>query len=82
MAVTYAALGDNVVGKSLHIGIGPLSTVTSMQLWVQRRLREVVVLVEIAGKALRQFAGFMVINIAATPPRKGAVRARAGRARL
>ena len=65
MSMTYPAFGNNVVGKALHIGATSLKHCNfHATLWIemhmQRCLCEVVVLVEIAGESLRQFARFVV----------------------
>ena len=68
MTVPYSSLGDNVVCKPLHIQAPPLEdghfhTAFLVEMYMQRRLGEVVVLMEIARQALRQFARFMVVNV-------------------
>ena len=61
VAVTHAAFGNDVVGEVLHVGTPPLEhgdfhATLLIEVHVQRRLGKVVVIVEIAGEALRQFA--------------------------
>ena len=67
VSVTYSAFGNNVVGKALHIGAtslkhGNFHATLLIEMHVQRRLSEVVVLVEVACEALRQFALSVVVN--------------------
>jgi hypothetical protein len=62
VAVTHATFGNDVVGKALHFGPAPLEhgdfhATLLIEVHVQRRLCQVAVFVEIASKALRQFAG-------------------------
>jgi hypothetical protein len=66
--MTYPAFGNDVVGKALHIGATSLEhcnfhATLLIEMHVQRRLCEIVVLVEIACKALRQVALSVVVNI-------------------
>ena len=68
MAVTNAALRDHLVGKGLHLGAvsfedGHLQAAFSVQMHMQRRLRQIMMIVEALGEALRQFAGMMVVDI-------------------
>jgi hypothetical protein len=68
VSMTYPAFGNNVVGNALHIGATSLKycnfhATLLIEMHVQRRLCEVVVLVEIACEALRQFALSVVVNI-------------------
>src|SRR5215831_879748 len=68
VSMTHPAFGNNVVGNALHIRATPLKhgnfhATLLVEMHVQRRLCEVVVLVEIACEALRQFARSVVVNI-------------------
>jgi hypothetical protein len=68
VSVPYPSLGDNVVCKPLHVQAPPLEdghfhAAFLIEMHVQRRLGEVVVLVEIACQALGQFARFVVVNV-------------------
>src|SRR5262245_12393127 len=69
MAVTYAALGDDMIGERLHLGAAPLQhrdleTAVMIDVDVQCRLREIMMLVIVAGQPLRQFARGMIVDIA------------------
>src|SRR5215467_14024675 len=69
MAVTNTALGDDMVGKRLHLAAAPLQNRDleagiMVDVNVQRRLREVVVLMILVGQALRQFARGVIVDIA------------------
>jgi hypothetical protein len=66
--MTHSAFGDNMVGKVLNIGATSLEhcnfhAALLIEMHVERRLCEVVVLMEITCKALRQFAFSMVVHI-------------------
>ena len=68
VAMAHAALGDDVIGEFLHIGASPLEncdfkTALVIEVYVKRRLRKVVVLVEVSGKALRQFARLGIVDV-------------------
>ena len=68
VAVAHAALGDDVIGEFLHIGASPLEncdfeTALVIEVYVKRRLRKVVVLVEVSRKAPRQFARLVVVDV-------------------
>ena len=68
VSMTYSALGYDVVGKPLYIGGNSLKhcnfhATVLIEMHVQRRLREVVVLVEIICEAFWQFTRFVVVNI-------------------
>src|SRR5215813_7421168 len=64
VSMTHPALGNNVVGKALHIGAASLKhcnfhATLLIEMHVQRCLSEIVVLMGISYKALRQFALFV-----------------------
>jgi hypothetical protein len=66
--MTHAALSDDVIGKMLHVGSTPfkhcnLHAALLVEMHVQRRLGEVVMLVEIAGKPLWQLTRFVIVDI-------------------
>ena len=68
MTMANAAFRDNVFGEPLHFGPAPLEygdfhATLLIEVHVQRRLCQVAVFVEIACKALRQFARFVVVDI-------------------
>ncbi len=68
VAMAHATLGDDVIGEFLHIGASPLEncdfkTAVVIEVYVKRRLRKVVVLVEVSGKALRQFACLGIVDV-------------------
>jgi hypothetical protein len=68
MTVANAAFGNDVVGKMLHVGAaafehGHLHATVVVQMNVQRCLREVMVIVKVGGKAFRQFALVVIIDI-------------------
>jgi hypothetical protein len=68
VSMTHPAFGNNVVGNAPHIGDTSLKhcnfhATFLIEMHVQRLLCEVVVLVEIACEALRQFARSVVVNM-------------------
>ena len=68
LAVAHAAFGDDMVGELLHFSAGPLQdrhlhATFVVEMNMQRRLREVVVIVKIAREPLRQFALVMVVDV-------------------
>ena len=68
MAVAHAALGDDVIGEFLHIGASPLEnrdfeTTLVIEVYMKRRLRKVMVIVEVSGKAPGQFARRVVVDV-------------------
>jgi hypothetical protein len=68
VSMTYPSFGNDVIGKMLHIGATSLEhcnfhATLLIEMHVQRRLRQVAMIVEIAREALRQFARSMVVNI-------------------
>jgi hypothetical protein len=68
VSVPYSSLGDNVVCKPLHIQAPPLKdghfhAAFLIEMYMQCRLSEVVVLMEIACQPLRQFARFMIVDV-------------------
>src|SRR6202035_615758 len=61
VAVAHAALGNDAVGELLHVGAaaleyGDLHAAFVVEMHVQRRLRQIVAVVEVAGETLGQFA--------------------------
>ena len=69
VAVAHAALGDNVIRKRLHVGAPALEhrdleTAIVVEMNMKRRLREVVVRMEVPRQTLGQFALLMVVDIA------------------
>ena len=61
VAVAHAALGNDVVGELLHVGAEALEhrdfhAAFVVEVHVQRRLRQIVTVVEVAGEALGQIA--------------------------
>ncbi len=68
LAVSHTAFADHVVGELLHFAArslqhGHLHATFMVEMNVQRRLREVMVIVKIARKPFRQFALVMVVDI-------------------
>ena len=63
-----AALGDDMVGKRLHLRAaalehGHLQAAFMIEVHMQRRLRQVVMVVKLLGQALGQVAGVMIVNV-------------------
>ena len=57
MAVPHAAFGDDMVGKFLHVGAaalehGDFHAAVVIEMHVQRRLREIVAVMKVAGEPL------------------------------
>ncbi len=68
MAVPHAALGDDVVGKFLHVGAtalehGDFHAAVVIEMHVQRGLRQIVAMMEVAGQPLRQVARLVVVDV-------------------
>ncbi len=68
VSMTYASFSNNVVGKVLYVGATSLQhsnfhATLLIEMHVQRRLCEIVMVVEIACEALRQFALAVIVNI-------------------
>ena len=68
VAMAHAALGDDVIGEFLHIGASPLEnrdfeTTLVIEVYMKRRLRKVMVIVEVSGKAPGQFAPRVVVDV-------------------
>ena len=68
MAVAHAALGDDVVGELLHVGAaalehGDLDAAFVIEMHVQRRMRQIVAVVKVAGQPLGQFARLVVVQV-------------------
>ena len=68
MAVAHAALGNNVVGNLLYIRAAPLQhrdfeTALVVEMHVQRRLCEVVMIVVAAGEAFRKLARLVIVDV-------------------
>jgi hypothetical protein len=68
VTVAHPALGNDVVGKLLHVGPAPFEhrdfeTARLVEVHVQRRLRQIVTRVVVAGEPPRQFALFVLVNI-------------------
>ena len=69
VAVTHAALRDDVIGERFHFGALALEhrhfeTTVVIEMNVERRLREAVVRMEVLGQALGQLARRMVVDVA------------------
>ena len=68
LAVSHAAFGDDVVGELLHLSAGSLQhrhlhATFVVEVNMQRRLREIMMIVKIAGEPLWQFALVMVVDV-------------------
>jgi hypothetical protein len=68
LPVAHAAFGNDVVGEFPHVGPASfehrhLHAALVVQVNVQRRLRQIMVIVEVAGKPLRQFALLVVVYV-------------------
>jgi hypothetical protein len=68
MSVADAPLGNDVLGERLHLGAGALQhghleTAVMIEVNMQRRLGEAVVVVEVLGQPLRQLACGMIVDI-------------------
>ena len=68
LPMTHAAFGHDVVGKFLHVNTASfedrhLHAALLVQMNVQRRLREVMVIVKVAGQPFRQLALLVIVNI-------------------
>jgi hypothetical protein len=68
VAVAHAALGDDVVGEFLYFGAaalqhGDFETAIVIEMDVQRGVREIVPLVEVAREPFGQFARLVVVHI-------------------
>ena len=69
VAVAHAALRDDVIGERLYIGAPApehrnFETAVMVEMNVEGRLREAVMLMEVPGQALGQLARRVVIDIA------------------
>ncbi len=68
MAVPHPALGNDVLGECLYLcTTSPqhrhLKTGIVVDVYVKRRLREIVVIVEIPGQPFRQLAGGVIVDV-------------------
>ena len=68
LPMAYAAFGDDVIGEFPHVATASLQhrhfhAPLVIQMNVQRRLREIVMIVEIARQPFRQFALMMIVDI-------------------
>lgn len=66
--MSHAPFGDDVIGKFLYVFAGPfqnrhLHAAFVVQVNVKRRLRQIMMIVEIASKSLWKFALVMVVDI-------------------
>ena len=68
LTVSHPSFGDDVVGELLHVFAGSLQdrhlhAAFAVQVDVQRRPREIMMIMKIACEALRQFALVMVVDV-------------------
>jgi hypothetical protein len=68
MAVAHAPLGDDVISEFLHIRAASLEhsdlhAVLMVEVHVERRLREIVAVMEVASETFREIARFVVIHV-------------------
>ena len=68
LTVSHPSFGDDVVGEFLHVFTGSLQdrhlhTAFVVQVDVQRRACEIMMIMKIACEALRQFALVMVVDV-------------------
>ena len=68
LTVSHPSFGDDVIGELLHVFTRSLQdrylhAAFAVQVDVQRGPREIMMIVKIACKALRQFALVMVVDI-------------------
>ena len=68
LTVSHPSFGDDVIGEFLHVFTGSfqdrhLHAAFVVQVDVQRRLCEIMMIMKIACEALRQFALVMVVDV-------------------
>jgi hypothetical protein len=68
MAVAHAPLGDDVISEFLHFRAASLEhsdlhAVLMVEVHVERRLREIVAVMEVASETFREIARFVVIHV-------------------
>lgn len=66
--MTHPALGNDAVGKVLHVRATPFQhcdfhAALEIEMHVQRRLRDVAMVMKISCEPLRQVARFVIVNI-------------------